>query len=804
MKKILTVILALFISMLNITGIQAADEENNFKIHFINVGNADAILVQCNGENMLIDGGYATKYNVTNNKNDENIIDQLISQIPKNNGDTTMDSMEEMDSYLEKLQKVFQENANAQNDTTRYLDSIGIKHIDHVVASHPHFDHIGGLIAVLNRYEIGDIMAPNIGYTTNYYHVFMNMMVKVLQDKEYNSSEDEPVVDPLMSVPYLSAGDVFYLGKDKNQANNAKITVLNPSSTDIYDNMNNYSLTLRVDYKNTAYLLTSDIQQDAQKNIIARYGNNRTSNEYSDKDLLSDIDVLKIPHHGYANMESLPSSEYHSGNFLLTKTVDPNIAIATTAFDANYPAPALHSVKVQRELAYSNLYSTAMGTVVLSSDGNKITTQNALASSRSIRIVNPRSSSIKLTNIDANLQRVISKKPITLQLEYRYGKNSSLSYMYVPEGKTYNPNGTWTSIGNNGKVTLSEGMHGTLYFKAMDTDGNTVFAKTSPFIIDSKAPTGLVIKASGISGIKTLTTGKSNSYKKTTTKPIKFTFSAKDTTGIDHYEYQFIKSGVAYHANKGWKKVKGNSVTLSTNCKGRFYVRAVDRVGNSTARKSTGFIIKHRLGATVSLNGKSTSVKKLGGKDSYPKANSANVAVNFKVNSADPSKNKYKIYYHLAKAGTSYNKSFKWTKGGSVSIKRNFKGVVYAKFVGPDKHTTIVKSSGININNRATSIQVSANVKGVKPKYLSTKNTYSIKSRKPIKLKVSASYGDPYKYKIQYKIVKKGKAYKKTGGWKNGTTIRLKGKQSARVYVKFKNKTTGRETIRKLGGFKIY
>ena len=514
MKKILTFVLAFCISMLNLTIVQAADDENNFRIHFINVGNADAILVQCNGENMLIDGGYATKYNVTNNKADENIIDRLISQIPKNNGDTTMDSMEEMDSYLEKLQKVFNENANAQNDTTRYLDSIGIKHIKHVVASHPHFDHIGGLIAVLNRYEIGDVMAPNIGYTTNYYHVFMNMMVKVLQDKEFNSTEDDPVVDPLMSVPYLSAGDVFYLGKDTNQLNNAKITVLNPSSTDVYDNMNNYSLTFRIDYKHTSYLLTSDIQQDAQKNIVARYGKNRTSNEYSSRDLLSDIDVLKIPHHGYANMESLPSNEYHSGNFLLTKTVDPNIAIASTAFDANYPAPALHSVKVQRELAYSNLYSTAMGTVVLSSDGNNITTENAPASGRSIRIVNPKNSSIKLADINSNLKRVISKKPLTLQLEYRYGKNTSLSYMYVQEGKTYHPNDKWIAIGNNGRVTLSEGMHGTLYFKSTDTDGNTVFAKSSPFIIDSKAPTGLVIKASGISGIKTLTTGKSNSYKK--------------------------------------------------------------------------------------------------------------------------------------------------------------------------------------------------------------------------------------------------------------------------------------------------
>ena len=148
MKKIITCVLALCISLMNVTGIHAADAENNFKIHFISVGDADAILVQCNGQNMLIDGGYATKYNVTNDKADENIIDQLISQVPRNDGDTTLDSMSDMDRYLEKLQKVFKDNADAQNDTTRYLDAIGIQHIDHVVASHPHFDHIGGLIAV--------------------------------------------------------------------------------------------------------------------------------------------------------------------------------------------------------------------------------------------------------------------------------------------------------------------------------------------------------------------------------------------------------------------------------------------------------------------------------------------------------------------------------------------------------------------------------------------------------------------------------------------------------------------------------
>lgn len=800
MKKIFSFFLLSCLMLMNVQlPVHASDAENGFKIHFISVGDADSILIQCNGQNMLVDGGYATKYNQTSNKADENMIDQLIRQIPKDTGTTTSESMQDMEEYITRVQRVFKNNAEADNEVTRYLDSIGVTHIDHVIATHAHFDHIGGLISVINRYKIGDILGPNYLHTSTHFRVFMNMMVKVLQDKEYNAPDDDPEVDPMMSAPYLSAGDVFYLGNDSNNANNAKITVLNPGSTDTYELMNDYSITMRVDYKNTSFLLTGDIQQHAQKNIIERYGKN------SGNDLLSDIDVLKVPHHGTPNMENLPTSEYYSGNYAFTKAIDPNISVVSTAYDATYPAPDLHSVRVQRELAYSNLYSTAMGSVVMSSDGNTITTQNALASPRKIRIVEPRKSSITLYDVNAqNTKLTKSKSDLSLKLEYRYGRNTSLSYMYVKDNDTYHPDGNWTEIGNDGILHLTNGMHGVVYVKGTDKDGNTVINKTNRFIIDRNAPGNVKIKASGISGVSTLTLDKKNTYKKSTTKPVTLTLSATDNTAIDHYEYQVVDAGKTYYANKNWKKVNGNKVTLSTNMKGRFYVKAVDLYGNSTIRKTTGFQIKHRLGASVTVNNKKTSVKKLGGKNAYPKATKTGAKISFSVNGSDPNRKKYKIYYHIAKAGSSYSKSFKWTKASSLSINRNFKGVIYAKFVAPDKHTTIVKSGGININGRDTTISVSANVKGVKPKLLSAKNTYSIKSRKPISLKVSASYGDPNKYKIQYKIVKKGKAYKKTGGWKNGSKIKLKGRQSARVYVKFINKTTGKTTIRKLGGFKIY
>ena len=35
------------------------------------------------------------------------------------------------------------------------LDAMGVKKIDYLVASHPHIDHIGGMAALMDRYEVG-------------------------------------------------------------------------------------------------------------------------------------------------------------------------------------------------------------------------------------------------------------------------------------------------------------------------------------------------------------------------------------------------------------------------------------------------------------------------------------------------------------------------------------------------------------------------------------------------------------------------------------------------------------------------
>lgn len=93
------------------------------RVHFINVGQGDSILIQTpEGNTMLIDGG------------------------PK-------DSAASLVSYIKKQ---------------------GITKIDILVATHPHEDHIGGLVSVLNSFEVGNIIDSGVSHTTQTYKNYLS------------------------------------------------------------------------------------------------------------------------------------------------------------------------------------------------------------------------------------------------------------------------------------------------------------------------------------------------------------------------------------------------------------------------------------------------------------------------------------------------------------------------------------------------------------------------------------------------------------------------------------------------------
>ncbi|MFJ7831854.1 ComEC/Rec2 family competence protein [Peribacillus sp. NPDC097284] len=125
MKKInILVILALIFSLF--TGVKSSEASSNVKVHYLNIGQGDSILIQTPNENILIDGG------------------------GKGKGD-------EVVAYLKK-QKV--------------------KTLNAVVSTHPDADHIGGLTYVIEKMKVKKVYAPKVSHTTQAYKNFLAAVKK--------------------------------------------------------------------------------------------------------------------------------------------------------------------------------------------------------------------------------------------------------------------------------------------------------------------------------------------------------------------------------------------------------------------------------------------------------------------------------------------------------------------------------------------------------------------------------------------------------------------------------------------------
>ena len=100
--------------------------DSSFAVHFIDVGQADAALVLCDGKAMLIDGG----------------------------------------------------NADDSNLMYTYLNRLGITYLDYVIGTHAHEDHIGGIAGALNYATPGQVFCPVTSGTTKTFNNFVKAVQK--------------------------------------------------------------------------------------------------------------------------------------------------------------------------------------------------------------------------------------------------------------------------------------------------------------------------------------------------------------------------------------------------------------------------------------------------------------------------------------------------------------------------------------------------------------------------------------------------------------------------------------------------
>ena len=247
----------------------------DLQVHFLDVGQGDCTIILCDGETMVIDGGPAS---------------------------------------------------TAQFVYSYVRNTLNLQHIDYVISTHPHLDHVYGLSSVLNAAPVDLLLTPVMKWDSK---AFDSML-------EYAKAQGTPI-----SVP--QDGDTLQLG-------GATITILHcwPEAID-YGRTNDSSIVTRIDYGKTSFIITGDAEDWSEYMMID-----------SGYDLKAD--VLRVSHHG--------SSTGSTAQFL--KAVQPEYAVISVGKDNGYGHPHAEVLERLNEIGAKVLRTDELGTIVFQSDGESL------------------------------------------------------------------------------------------------------------------------------------------------------------------------------------------------------------------------------------------------------------------------------------------------------------------------------------------------------------------------------------------------------------------------------------------------
>jgi competence protein ComEC len=212
-------------------------------------------------------------------------------------------------------------------DVVPFLRDAGVRRLAAVFLSHPHPDHLLGLVAVAREFPIERLYANG-------------------------RKGDEAAAAALATLPVprpLGAGDRF-------ERAGVRFEVLGPPPGSEPWSENDASLVLRVVYGDVAFLLCGDVEAEGEAALLA-----------SGADLRAD--VVKLPHHGSSTSSSGP----------LVTAARARYAVATAGRDNRFGFPSPEVVARWRA-AGADVLRTGDGAVRFLSDGRAIQRTAATAS----------------------------------------------------------------------------------------------------------------------------------------------------------------------------------------------------------------------------------------------------------------------------------------------------------------------------------------------------------------------------------------------------------------------------------------
>lgn len=202
-----------------------------------------------------------------------------------------------------------------------YLKAQGVDKLDYIIGTHPHSDHIGGMDTVIDYFEVGEVIMPDVEYQTKTY----DEVLDAIERKNIN-------------ITYVDVGDDFQLG-------DAEFTIIAPNS-EAYKELNNYSIGIKLVNGNTSFIMAGDAEKLSE-------------NEMCSNDIDIDVDVLKLGHHG---SRSSTSDKY-------LDEVTPDYAVISVGEDNRYGHPHEELLKRLSDAGSKTFITYDTGAVTIHTDG---------------------------------------------------------------------------------------------------------------------------------------------------------------------------------------------------------------------------------------------------------------------------------------------------------------------------------------------------------------------------------------------------------------------------------------------------
>ncbi len=206
------------------------------------------------------------------------------------------------------------------------LDAHGVAHLDAVFISHPHADHVQGVVDVLERLDAGAIIAPvTLGWGSG---------AAVVAAAE----------DARVPVRHAAAGDAFDFGDA------LRIEVVHPQPVDeppIHEenNVHAFSLVLRAEVEGASVLLPGDVGAEEEKELL-------------DPEVVGSS-ILVAPHHGSKDLDPA-----------FIEAVDPRVVLVTVGEDNRYGHPATEAMRAYDAHAAVFRTDTQGAIAVCAADGS--------------------------------------------------------------------------------------------------------------------------------------------------------------------------------------------------------------------------------------------------------------------------------------------------------------------------------------------------------------------------------------------------------------------------------------------------